>query len=665
MNHDQNPVQKHASHTTSRTKMLWQATAAATLVSGLFAAPAALARVTEFTVQSRQAPALEGRVFGNAGVAEKIIGTATIDLDPADAHNAGITDIGLAPRNALGKVEARADVVILRPAKPNGTLIVEAPNRGRKLIGAMIDESPIAGSSRLQTPDDAGNGFLLSQGYTLAWVGWQADVPAGAGMRIEVPTLAGVTGPSRDEWIFTKASDKERVTLAYPMATQDGAQLTVRAQRKDARATPAGLAFTVIDANTIEIVRPAGMPVDAIYEFTYTARDPKVMAMGFAAIRDVTAFLTHNTAIDNPLAVDRKTTINKTIGLGVSQSGRLMRDYLYQGFNQDEFGRRVFDGMLVQIPGGRRTFTNSRFSQLSRNPGPHADDLYPVDQFPAAFETSTDPLTGKTEGLLKSCRETNTCPRIMQMDSEYEFWSSHASKVVTDGAGRDLPLPAEARAYLVVGAQHFPAPVSQAMPTCALPVSPVSPAPVGRALLTALNAWITTDTAPPASRYPTLARGTLVPAQGLYPNIPGLPYKGVYGEARLIVDGAPLPQVKGEYPLYMPAVDRDGNAIDGVRLPIIEAARATYVGWNPKSNNPDGLCTQMGSAVPFAATREARQAKQDPRLSIEERYPRPAAYEAAVIASANELVRARLLLPEDAKAAIDEARAGKLDKLAK
>jgi len=665
LNHVLNPVLEHASRARSRSRMLWQATAAATLVSGLFAAPVSLAAVTGFEVQSRDAAALEGRVFGTAGVAEKITATATISLDPADAHNASITDIGLAPRDALGKVQARADVVILRPAKPNGTLIVEAPNRGRKLIGAMIDESSVPGSSRLQKPEDAGNGFLLSQGYTLAWVGWQADVPAGAGLRIEVPTLAGVTGPSRDEWIFTKASDKERVTLAYPMATQDGARLTVRAQRKDARATPAGLAFSVIDADTIEIVRPAGMPVDAIYEFTYTARDPQVMAMGFAAIRDVTAFLTHNTAIDNPLAENRKTTIDKTIGMGVSQSGRLMRDFLYQGFNQDELGRQVFDGMLVQIPGGRRTFANSRFSQLSRNPGPHADDLYPVDQFPAAFETSTDPLTGKTEGLLKSCRQTNTCPRIMQMDSEYEFWSSHASKVVTDGAGRDLPLPAEARAYLVVGSQHFPTPVSQAMPTCALPVSPVSPAPVGRALLTALNAWITTDTAPPASRYPTLARGTLVPAEGLYPSIPGLPYKGVYGEARLIVDGAPLPQVKGEYPLYMPAVDRDGNAIDGVRLPIIEAARATYVGWNPKSNNADGLCTQMGSAVPFAATREARQAKQDPRLSIEERYPRPAAYEAAVIASANELVRARLLLPEDAKAAIEDARAGKLDKLTK
>ncbi|QEI09268.1 hypothetical protein FXN63_11925 [Pigmentiphaga aceris] len=555
--------------------------------------------------------------------------------------------------------------MILRPAKPNGTLIVEAPNRGRKLIGTMLEESSIANSSRLQAPEDAGNGFLLSQGYTLAWIGWQADVPAGAGMRLHVPTLAGVTGPSRDEWIFTKASPTERVKLAYPLATQDGAKLTVRAQRKDARATPADLAFKVIDPNTIEITRPAGMPVDAIYEFTYTARDPQVMAIGFAALRDVTAFLARDTSSANPLADAGKSTVNKTIGMGISQSGRLMRDYLYQGFNQDELGRQVFDGMLVQIPGGRRTFTNSRFSQLSRNPGPHADDLYPVDQFPAAFETSTDPLTGKTEGLLKSCRETNTCPRIMQMDSEYEFWSSHASKVVTDGNGRDLPLPAEARAYMVVGTQHFPSAVSQAVATCSLPSSPVNPAPVGRALLTALNAWVTNGTEPPASRYPTLAQGTLVPAQGLYPAIPGLPYKGIYGEARLIVDGAPLPQVKGEYPLLMPAVDKDGNAVGGVRLPIIEAARATYVGWNPKSNNPDGLCTQMGSAVPFAATRDARQAKQDPRLSIEERYPRAAAYEAAVIASANELVRARLLLPEDAKAAIEEARAGKLDKLTK
>lgn len=648
----------------SRRPVAAQTTAVVALVSTLFAAPAAQGAVTAFDVQARDAQALEGRVFGSAGVAEKISGVATIALDPQDARNAGIADLSLAPRNAAGRVEARADVVILRPANPNGTLIVEAPNRGRKLIGAVVDEGSVPGSSRLKEAGDAGNGFLLSQGYTLAWVGWQEDVPADAGMRIVLPTIEGVTGASRDEWVFTKASATERVNLSYPAATQAHARLTVRAQRLDARSNPADLSFRFIDDNTIEIARPKDMPVDAIYEFTYTARDPKPMAMGFAAIRDVTAFLTHDASSANPLAVNGKPAIVKTIGLGVSQSGRVLRDYLYQGFNQDEAGRQVFDGLLLQIPGARRTFTNTRFAQLSRNPGPHADDLYPVDQFPSAYEVSRDPFTGKQDGLLQQCRATDTCPRIVQIDSEYEFWASHASQLVTDGRGRDLPLPAEVRAFMVVGSQHFPSPVSKAMPTCALPTSPVNPAPATRALLTALNQWVTVGTQPPASRYPTRAQGTLLPAKGLYPAIPGLPYRAAYVSSHRITDGARLPIAQGAYPLFMPRVDADGNGVGGLRLPIVAAPRGTYVGWNPKSNNPEGLCTQMGSAVPFAATRAERMARKDPRLSIEERYADDAAYVAAVKAAADKLVAQRLLLADDAAAAVAEARAGKLAKLA-
>jgi len=630
----------------------------------LLGATCAQAEVTAFDVQARQAPALEGRVFGERGVAEKLTGVATISLDPADPRNAGITDLALAPRDAQGRVTARADVVILRPAKPNGTLIVEAPNRGRKLIGTVVDGGGIPNSSRLEKAEDAGNGFLLSQGYTLAWVGWQGDVPVGEGMRLDVPVVPNVTGPVRDEWIFKKAGATERVTLSYPAAKQTGARLSVRAQRLDARQYPAGLSYRFIDDNTIEISRPDGMPVDAIYEFTYTARDPGVMGMGFAAMRDVTAFLARADVASNPLAAQHGGQVKQVLGMGISQSGRFLRDYLYQGFNQDLTGKRVFDGMLAQIPGARRTFANTRFAQLSRNPGPHADDLYPVDQFPFAYATSTDPLTGKRDGLLQQCRATDTCPRIMQLDSEYEFWASHASQLVTDARGRDLPLPPEVRAYMVVGSQHFPSPVSKAMATCALPTSPIDPQPVTRALLNALDAWVGQGTPPPASRYPTRARHTLVDAKGLYPAIPGLPYRAAYVESRLIVDGSRLPLVEGVYPLYLPKVDADGNAVDGVRLPQVAAPRGTYVGWNPKSNNAEGLCTQMGSAVPFALTREDRVARKDPRLSIEERYPTDAAYVDAVQRASDDLVQARLLLPQDAAAAVEQARAGKLAKLA-
>jgi len=649
-------------------KLRWTA-----LILGSVLSAHAVAGVTQFEVLQEQPQALQGRVFGASGTARKIVARASMAVDPADARNQGIADLALGARDAQGQVRAQADVVILQPQHPNGRLLVEVPNRGRKLMGLGMDNAP-AQYDRLAEAGDAGDGFLLSQGYTLAWIGWQGDIPAsgkGSPVGIQVPTVAGITGPSRDEWVFTaqQAAAQQIVKLAYPAASHEGAQLTARAGLRDARTQPTGLSWRFIDDQTLEIQRPASLPKDAIYEFTYTARDPKLLGLGFAALRDVAQFLREDGSTANPLARDGRSSITQVLGLGISQSGRVLRDFLYLGFNETAEHRPVYDGLLLQIPGARRSFTNERFGQPARNPGPNSDDLYPVARFPRAFEASIDPATGRTDGLLQRCRATQTCPRIMQIDSEYEFWSSLASLNVTDARGQALALPAEVRAYLVAGSQHFVMADAQAkaVPNCRLPDSPIYAGPLMRALLVAMDDWVSHGTEPPASRYPQLGNGGLVRADSkqLYAGIVGLDYRGSVVPA-LLTDGAPgLPRITGSLPLLVARTDADGHALQAVRLPAVAAPRASYVGWNAKRDDPRGLCTQTGATLPLAATRAERLRTGDSRLSIAERYSTPGDYEAAVRAAAWRLVLQGLMLPADAAEAVREAQVGTLARLGK
>ncbi|WP_018259954.1 alpha/beta hydrolase domain-containing protein [Methylobacterium sp. WSM2598] len=630
---------------------------------GLLAGPAE-AEVTQFETVAVERPALQGRSFGERGTAEKIAGRATIALDPADPHNAVIADLALAPRNADGRVEAVADVVLLRPERPNGLLLVEIPNRGRKLIGPLVEGSSTEASGRLQQAGDAGRGFLLSRGYTLAWIGWQGDIAPGAGMGIRLPVLSGVTGPSREEWVFDHTKSPVEATLTWPAADLDPAKahLTVRAKPEDPRTTPAGLSFRYLDAHRIEITRPEGFDGSALYELSYTARDPAVMGLGLAAIRDVATFLRHDASPQNPLASGGRSGIDRAIGFGISQSGRVLRDLLYLGLNEDERGRMVFDGMMPHIAGSRRSFTNARFAQPGRNPAPHLDRYYPADQFPFAYAVTTDALTGRRDGLFLRCRLSNTCPRLMHVDSEYEMWGSRGALVTTDTSGAQLDQPPEVRVYMVTGAPHFANPNAKTMsePGCALPVSPVHAGAASRALLAALETWVADGIEPPASRYPSRADGTLGVAAHLYPPIPGLPYAGLYNPAQWVEQGDP-PAVRGTYPLLLPKIDQDGNTLAGIRLPLIEVPRATYTAWNPtRGVAAETLCNQKGGVLAFLETRAAARAASDPRPSLEERYPDPGTYAAAVRAAAARMVAERTLLPADAEEMSTAAEKGQL-----
>jgi hypothetical protein len=632
------------------------------LIAGIIAlASPSAAKVVKFEIVRMESPAFEGRSFGSVGTYDRIIARATIAVAPGDPHNTIIVDLDRAPRNPQGLVEAVTDVEILRPtvaANGNRRLFYEVLNRGGKLGFALFNDIPMVVND-LAKASDAGNGFLMNRGYTLVWSGWQGDIAPGAGrMTFSPPIVPDVTGLAREDFIFDHTDNPASATLSYPAADLDPAhtRLSVREREADPRATPAGLGVKFEGPTTISIKRPDGFDAGAIYEFIYTARDPKVMGLGFATTRDVVSFLRNETTdaagTANPLAG----RIDRAIGFGLSQSGRYLHDYLYLGFNADEAGRMVFEGLMPHISGGKKTFTNYRFSQPGRSPYQHADMLYPGADFPFTYPVITDKLTGKTDGFLARCLAAGNCPKIVKSDSELEFYQQRASLVVTDTDGNALAMPDNIRLFLLSNLQHFS--LANAKPemvkVCAFPTNPLNAGPPVRALLVALDDWISKGTPPPASRYPSRNDGTLVPpvADDVgFPRIPGFAYTSRMARPT-VIKSEEMPPAKGAaYPVFVPKTDADGRDVAGLHLPTLEAPAATHTGWNlRKSGFAEGeLCDNNGSMIPFAATREERQKNNDPRLSMAERYPNDGDRAAAIAKAAQQLVRDRLLLEEDTK----------------
>lgn len=641
------------------------------ILAGVLAlATPAAAEVTRFEV-AEDVPAFAGRGFGEVGAYRRITARATVALDPTDPRNAVIADIGLAPRDARGRVEAVADVVILRPADPsrgNGTLLLDVPNRGRKPAPQLFDDSPQPGANDLQTAEDAGIGFLAGRGITAVWVGWQADIPSAPGqLALQAPVLRGVTGPVREEFVFDHTRNPAPATLSWTIADPANLSVTVRQVWSDPRQRPEGLSARALDARRIEVSRPAaGFDAGALYEVAYTGRDPVVLGMGFAAVRDVVSFLRRDASAANPLAVNGRPSVHRAIGFGVSQSGRFLRDFLHLGFNEDTSGRVVFDGLMPHVAGARRMATNLRFGQPGRNARHPQDPAWQADAYPFTYAVLDDPLSGRRDGLMLRCRLTSTCPRVMQTDSEHEWWASRASLLVTDTAGRHLDLPPDVRAYMIAGTPHFAEPggAPGRIEAAALPTNPLHAGPPMRALFAAMEAWLAEGVEPPASRVPMRAHGTLVPAAAAMPvAIPGLPYRALHTPAAHSDHSVVPPREIGRYPVFVPLLDGDGVAVAGVRMLPLAVPRASHTGWNPRHEGfgPAALYPLQGAVVPFAPTRDARIAAGDSRPSVAERYADDAAYVAAVRRAAQEQVAERLLLPPDAEALIARARAGGLD----
>ena len=618
--------------------------------------------VRRIDITERESPVFDGTEFGAAGAYERLHGTAFCELDPTHPLNAGIVNLDRAPRNARGNVEYQSEFRILKPldvARGNGWLVYDVPNRGNQLIMPRLNGAPEGGH-----PQHAGNGFLMRHGFTLVWSGWQGDVPPGNDRLVaRFPVVEGVTDMVREEFIAEAtgllgdtniqetSEDRFIGTLVYPVADPAGATLTVREREADPRVTPSGLAWRLIDDHHVEITRPSapGFDRSAIYEFIYRARDPIVMGIGFAAIRDIVSYLRHATE-----------GIRHTLGFGISQSGRVLRDLVYLGFNQDLAGRRVFDGILPVVAGSRRTCINWQFAQAGRYSRQHEDHSYGDDQFPFSYPTLSDPISHRTDGILQRARDACVCPKVMHLDTESDVWQARASLVVTDTSGVDIAIPEDVRVYSVTGVPHAPfRPLAK--PVMQLPGNPLGYGAFMRALLIALTDWVERGLAPPDSRFPTRAAGTLVPlteARERFPRLPQVNFPAVLNELRLRDHSVEPPIESTPYPVFVQPVDCDGNALGGVRHPLLDAPLATHVGWSLRAVGfgEGDLFTVQGSMIPFAATEADRQRAGDPRPSLETRYASREAWAARLAAAANRLVADRLLLAEDADRLIATAR---------
>lgn len=630
----------------------------------------ARAEVTRFEVLSVERGALEGRTFGDVGTYDRVKARVTVAVDPGDPRNAVIADIGMAPRNAAGKVEAVSEVEILRPSDPkrgNGKLFYEAVNRGNKLSPGIFND---ATSNAMAKAVDAGNGYLLRQGYTLVWSGWQGDLkPSPETLALSVPTLTGVTGRITEEIVFNNLTNPVVAPLAWPAVELDTAKLVVRARWDDPPATPADMSFRFVDPLHVEIKRPSGFDGGALYQLEHVARDPQVLGLGFAATRDIVAYLRRDVSSDNPLAEGGRSSIRHAYAYGQSQAGRFLREFLYLGFNDDLARQMVFDGILVHIGGARFTALNMRFAFPASAPRHPQDPGAIADRFPFAYAETTDPFTGERDGLLKRCSQSRTCPKIIQADSEYEWYHSKASLLVTDPLGKPLKQPSNVRLFTTAGMPHLTRPnsVAQPNPLAVMLVNPLHHGPVLRAMLNNLDGWVDRGVAPPPSRTPNLADGTLLEAQKaavqLRTPIPGLPYTGMHVIAAAEDLSVRPTKILGEFKLYLPRLNADGMMVGGVRLPAIDVPEATYTGWNPRvvGYGPTTLSPLIGGVVPFAMTREERVKNGDPRPSVEERYASPSAYVAKVDKIARALVRQRLMLAEDVpqqhQAAVDDTLA--------
>ncbi|MCJ2033206.1 alpha/beta hydrolase domain-containing protein [Methylobacterium sp. J-068] len=643
----------------------------AVLCGGLCGSPGepALARVTAIEVRAVE-PFAEGQDFGAAGAYERVIGVARGELDPADPRNAGIVDLALAPRNARGLVEYRTDFFMLRPKDParaSGTLLYEVLNRGRKfLFNWVLDAAPQAAQA-VNDPrslQDAGTALVLRRGDTLVWSGWEADaLRQQGGMAIDVPVAtrdgAPIVETVRDELVSaTRGPPEAPFVLTFRAAALDqaNARLTVRRREADTPRTVPPQAWTFVAPGELRLLPGSVKPEPGtLYTLTYPATQPKVLGIGFAATRDVVAYLRGPASAENPAGG----AIRHAVALGISQSGRFLRDYIHQGFNQDEAGRRVFDGMLLHISGIGGVYLNARFGQPSRTNTQHEDHLYPENAFPFSAATLRDPVTGQSGALL---RGDGFDPLLMEVNTSTEYWQKGASLLTTDPLGQtDVALPETARAYLVSSGFHYGrAGLTSTRGPCLHPRNTLNPAPALRALLVALEEWVTRGTAPPPSRVPRLADGTLGPAEETgFPYIPGLRMPDAPNAiARFSSAVDPRPEAGPQYRPLVPRVDADGHERAGIRLPEIAAPVATHTGWNLYAEPfPAGeLCDREGSRLPLAKGQAEREALGDPRPSLAERYPERGDRLAAVTRAADGLVADRLLLPEDAERLVAAAR---------
>lgn len=650
--------------------------------------PAAPAEVVKLEIERRE-PFAAGQAFGQTGPYEKVTGRIALEVDPDDPANGRIVDLRLAPRNDRGRVEFSTDFFLLKPADPargNRRLLFGVANRGNKLLlGAFND----ARGNDPTTAADAGNGFLMRQGYAVLWCGWNGDVLPGGDrlcLRLPMATKDGrtITGRIYSEICVDRESRSEPLwwggSDVYPTVDLDDptAVLSMRPVRSapgvvvprdrwafarwtDGKAVP----------DPRHVFLQDGFRPGRLYDLVYTGKDPRVTGLGFAAVRDVVSFFRYEPkdsgGTENPLAGG----LDRAYVFGISQSGRFIHHFLYEGFNADERRRMVFDAAMPHVAGGGKGYFNHRFAQTTRYASPHEGRLFPCDTFPFTSTPETDPVTGQTGDTLARCRAAGCVPKVFFVQTSAEYWCRAASLLHTDVEGRrDVPPDPNVRIYFIAGAQH----IVSASPDPGIyqhQRNTLDHRPVLRALLVALDRWASEAVEPPPSKHPRIDDGTLVDLQTYrraFPKIPGVePPKTYHRPLRLdfgprwesegIADRVP-PKVGPAYVTLLPAVDADGNATAGIRLPEVAVPLSTYTGWNLRGADcgAEGMPARFyGSQFPFARTAADREQSGDPRPAVAERYPTREDYVRRVEEAAGTLCRKRFLLGEDATAIVKKA----------
>jgi hypothetical protein len=606
----------------------------------MFAVPGSVfAEVTKVTIAAR-ATVADGQAFGKTGPYEKLVGTIEFALDPGHARNKAIADLEHAAKGADGKVHFTADLFVLQPVergRGNGVLLFEISNRGTKGILGRFNRAP--GSTDPTTLAQMGDGFLMREGYTIVWVGWQFDVAA-PNLRVEAPPV-NVPGRVRVSTILNDARTDATLTdlppSYVPVDVNDASStLTVRDLFRD---TPTVLPRsswrfgTPATNGRARLILDTGFQPGRVYEVEFAATGAQVAGVGLAAIRDAASAFRYR--------ADLPVQGRSAYVFGISQSGRFLRQFLHDGFNADERNRKVFDLVWPHIAGAGQGSFNERFALPSYS-------SFPATRFPYTDLEQLD-SAGRKDGLLATY-PTALQPKVLYTNTPVEYWGQGRAAALThtslDGT-RDLTLSDNVRSYLLAGTQHgeaaFPPTGGQGQ---ALP-NPMPQGDVMRALLRVAHRWASGGTPAPVSAHPTLRRGTLTPHDSVrFPALAGVT------NPRLI-EGPPAP-----LPFLVPQVDEDGNEIGGIRVPELSVPLATTTGWNFRAErvgNPTTVVALAGSYLPFARTVAEKMAKNDPRLSIEERYKSKEDYLTRIRAAALLLVKSEFMLAEDVEAAVQRA----------
>ena len=659
-----------------------------------------------------RAEILGGMTFGDRGPYEKIRGFVEFEFDPSSPANKPIVDLDKVPVNERGMVTARSNIYVMQPVNPEdraNVAIFEVVNRGNKTLFNKLNrwtpskedvERNQRGGKRggiplevgsmphdPDTPDLFGDFWLMRQGYTIIWVGWEADmVPSEQYMYLEAPTAPGVTGIVRNLSLVTMPTKTIPIGLwghrPYEPADPDDPSLTLVRQQPNTingdeeqeviprdQWTFAREEDGKVIPDPTYIYKADGF-TGGVYRLVYEAKDPIILGLGFAAIRDTASYAKYSP--DCPFPVDHAITV------GRSQTGRYQLDYLFTGINTDEEGRKALDGMIPHTGGAGRGSFNVRFGQPTTGCNHFAATLYPVDMFPFTAEVQTDPHTGRRAGLYDRTKNKDHLPKVFHVNTGWEYWARANSLLHTSIDGQhDVPEADHERHYVFSGTQHsvemtpFPPNEDTLLPDTLTYRGNFQDYHFAlRALVVRLTEWIRDGKSPPPSQVPTHADKSIVHPKGL--EFPPIKNFGEPGEVAFyepwvldygprfyeegIIDHEPPQRTGKSYPAAVSTVDAFGNEVAGIRTLEMRSPIATYTPWR-RWDYPNSFTAMTdyftGAVIPFPRTAEEKAQFDDPRPALDELYADKGAFLADVRKSAHTMMEEGFLLEEDIDGNVD------------